>query len=90
MRPVFCRRECGARADELTMLLASLAASGWALCGACTLILWALRRRFAELQAETHRSRAVLHMQHTMICSLTRALRGETPAPVDDEAHARN
>ena len=72
------------------MVPALLAVIGWALCGACALTLWVLRRRVAELQAEIYRARAVLHMQHLMICSLTRALRGETPAPVDDETHARN
>jgi len=77
-------------AAQWDMLLALLSVIGWALSGAAALVLWVLRRRFAELQAETHRSRAMLHMQHQMICGLTRALRGETPAPVDDEAHARN
>ena len=77
-------------AAQWDMLLALLAALGWALSGACALVLWVLRRRFNELQAEIQTARAMLHMQHQMICGLTRALRGETPAPVDDEAHARN
>lgn len=72
------------------MLLALLAVIGWALCGACALKLWVLRRRVAELQAEIHRARAALHIQETMICNLTRALRGDTPAPIDDADRARN
>ena len=71
-------------------MLALFAIVAWVLCVAGWLCVLRLRRQVAELTAELHRARAALHVEHLTICSLTRALRGETPAPVDDEAHARN
>ena len=73
------------------MLLSLLAAIVWVLCVAGWLRVLRLRRQLVALTDEVQSARAVLHMQHTMICSLTRAIRGETPAPVDDdETRARN
>jgi len=71
-------------------MLALLATVAWVFCVAGWLRVLCLRRQLAALTDEIQTARAVLHMQHTMICSLTRAIRGETPAPVDDETHARN
>ena len=79
-----------ARTDDMTML-ALFAVVAWVLCVVGWLRVLRLRRQLAALTDEVRSARAVLHMQHTMICSLARALRGETPAPVDeDETRARN